>query len=160
MPKIFEGSLNVSEQLVAVIVSRFNSLVTDKLLEGAVDALVRSGLQDEHIHVYRVPGSFEIPSTVSKILENQKDPAKPHYDGIICIGAVVRGDTPHFDYVSAEAIKGIAHLSLTADIPVIMGVLTTDTLEQALDRAGAKAGNKGFEAARTLVEMISLYEKM
>lgn len=154
MPNFIEGTLSIQNARVCLVVSRFNSLITDKLVEGAVDALLRSGLSDNEIDVVRVPGSFEIPSTTSRLIASGK------YNGIICLGAVIRGDTPHFDYVSAESIKGIAHLSLHADIPVIMGVLTTDTLDQALDRAGAKAGNKGFEAARSLIEMINLYKNI
>ncbi len=151
MPRFIEGSLQGTSCRVCVIVSRFNSLVTERLLEGALDALDRSGVPSEMIHVVRTPGSFEIPGVAKHVV------AQGRYDGIIALGAVVRGETPHFDYVSAEAVKGIAQVSMTSSIPIIMGILTTDTLEQALDRAGAKAGNKGFEAGRNLVEMVNLY---
>lgn len=155
MPRFIEGSLiGTNIHRICVIVSRFNSLVTERLLEGALDALTRSGVDVDRIDIVRTPGSFEIPAVARKAALGGK------YDGIICLGAVVRGDTPHFDYVSAEAIKGVAQVSLQSDIPVIMGILTTDTLDQALDRAGAKAGNKGFDAARSLLEMIHVYEEL
>jgi len=154
MTRYIEGQLFGKGYQICVVVSRFNSLVTERLLEGAIDAFSRSGLDPADLTVIRVPGSFEIPPAARRALATGK------YHGIVCLGAVVRGDTPHFDYVSAEAIKGVAQLSLQADIPVIMGILTTDTMEQALDRAGAKAGNKGFEAARSLLEMISVFSEI
>ncbi len=154
MTRFIEGSLRASACKVCIIVSRFNSLVTERLLEGALDGLSRSGVPSEKITVIRTPGSFEIPGVTARVAKSGA------YDGVITLGAVVRGETPHFDYVSAEAVKGVAQVSLTAGIPVIMGILTTDTMEQALDRAGAKAGNKGFEAARNLIEMVNLYGEL
>jgi 6,7-dimethyl-8-ribityllumazine synthase len=154
MPKFIEGALTGKEVRVCIIVARFNSLVTERLLEGAIDGLVRSGIGKSSIEIVRTPGAFEIPGVARKVVNGGK------YGGIICLGAVVRGETPHFDYVSAEAIKGIATISMNSDVPVIMGVLTTDTMDQALDRAGAKVGNKGFDAARNLIEMINLYGKL
>ncbi len=154
MTKYVEGKLFGGGYRIAVVVSRFNSLVTERLLEGALDAFARSGMDLEQVTVIRTPGSFEIPATAKKAAISGK------FDGIVCLGAVVRGDTPHFDYVSAEAIKGVAQVSMQADVPVIMGILTTDTMDQALDRAGAKAGNKGFEAARSLLEMIHVFAEL
>ncbi len=154
MTRYIEGNLFGKGYKICVVVSRFNSLVTERLLEGAVDAFTRSGLDPADLTVVRTPGSFEIPPAARRAAATGK------YQGIVCLGAVVRGDTPHFDYVSAEAIKGVATLSMQADIPVIMGILTTDTMEQALDRAGAKAGNKGFEAARSLLEMIGVFAEL
>lgn len=154
MPRFIEGALFGKNYRICVIVSRFNSLVTERLLEGAMDAFSRSGIDAGTVTVVRTPGSFEIPAVARRAALSGK------YDGIVCLGAVVRGDTPHFDYVSAEAVKGVAQVSLQSDIPVIMGILTTDTLEQALDRAGAKAGNKGFDAARSLLEMMNVYAEL
>lgn len=154
MTRYIEGKLFGKGYKVCVVVSRFNSLVTERLLEGALDAFTRSGLGPADLTVVRTPGSFEIPPAARRAVATGK------YQGIVCLGAVVRGDTPHFDYVSAEAIKGVAQLSMQAEIPVIMGILTTDTMEQALDRAGAKAGNKGFEAARSLLEMIGVFAEI
>jgi len=154
MTRYIEGNLFGKGYKICVVVSRFNSLVTERLLEGAIDAFTRSGLDPADLTVVRTPGSFEIPPAARRAVATGK------YQGIVCLGAVVRGDTPHFDYVSAEAIKGVATLSMQADIPVIMGILTTDTMEQALDRAGAKAGNKGFEAARSLLEMIGVFAEL
>ena len=154
MTRYIEGNLFGKDHKVCIIVSRFNSLVTERLLEGAIDAFTRSGMDPADLTVVRTPGSFEIPATAKKAASSGK------YQGIVCLGAVVRGETPHFDHVSAEAIKGVAQVSMLADIPVIMGILTTDTMEQALDRAGAKAGNKGFEAARALLEMIHVFAEL
>jgi 6,7-dimethyl-8-ribityllumazine synthase len=134
------------------VVSRFNDFITEKLLSGAQDALVRSGAKDSDIQVVRVPGSFEIPLVAKKMAK------KKELDAIICLGAVIRGATPHFDYVSAEVSKGIAQVSLESEIPIIFGVITTDTIEQAIERAGAKAGNKGWSAAMAAVEMANLLE--
>lgn len=145
MPKFVEGKLDAAGLKVGIIVARFNSFIAERLLDGALDALVRHGASDGDITVVRVPGAFEIPLAAKKM-------AGGKYDAIICLGAVIRGSTPHFDYVAAEVSKGIAHVSLEGQIPVAFGVLTTDTIEQAIERAGTKAGNKGFEAAMTAIE--------
>ena len=150
MPKLIEADLVAKGKKFAVIVSRFNDFITDKLVGGAVDALVRSGTLDKDIDVVKVPGAFEIPLVAQKIA------AKKHHDAVICLGAVIRGATPHFDYVSAEVSKGVAAASMEAGLPIIFGVLTTDTLEQAIERAGSKSGNKGWDAALAAVEMANL----
>ena len=154
MPKNYEGQLNAAGMRVGIIVGRFNSFITERLLEGALDALYRHGGADEDISVYRVPGSFEIPLATKKLAEAGS------CDAIICLGAVIRGATPHFDYVAAEVSKGVANVSLATGVPVIFGVLTTDTVEQAVERAGTKAGNKGFDAALAAMEMASLLKQM
>ena len=154
MPKIIEGRLDARELKVGIVVSRFNSFIGERLVEGALDALLRHGAEREHLVVVRVPGAFEIP------LAAQKMAATGRYDALICLGAVIRGATPHFDYVSAEVSNGIATVSLAAGIPVTFGVLTTDTLEQAIERAGSKAGNKGFDAAMAAIEMANLYKSI
>jgi 6,7-dimethyl-8-ribityllumazine synthase len=146
----FEGQLSSSGLRFAVIVSRFNSFITDRLLGGAMDALSRTGASPEAIDIVKVPGSWEIPLVAGELARQKK------HDAIICLSAVIRGETPHFDYVAAEAAKGIAHVSASTGVPVAFGVLTTNTLEQAIDRAGAKAGNKGFDAAMTAIEMANL----
>ena len=150
MPKIVEANLIAEGKKFAIVVSRFNDFITDRLVGGAVDALVRSGAKDEDIDVIKVPGAFEIPLIAKKAAQKER------YDAIICLGAVIRGATPHFDYVSAEVSKGIAMVSLEAEIPVIFGIVTTDTIEQAIERAGTKAGNKGWSAAVSAVEMANL----
>ena len=152
MPKIIEGELLAKGKKFALVVSRFNDFITDKLVQGAVDALVRSGANDKDIEIVKVPGAFEIPLIAKKMA--QKGP----YHAVICLGAVIRGATPHFDYVSAEVTKGIATVSLESKIPVIFGIVTTDTIEQAIERAGTKAGNKGWSAAIAAVEMANLLE--
>ncbi|HPJ25916.1 MAG TPA: 6,7-dimethyl-8-ribityllumazine synthase [Synergistaceae bacterium] len=148
--RVVEGHLIGEKARVAVVLSRFNELITGKLLEGAKDTLIRHGVKHQDILVYWVPGAWEIPLVVKELALQGK------FDGIIALGAVIRGDTPHFDYVAAEVSKGIAHLSLEHRIPVAFGVLTCDTLEQALLRAGSKSGNKGSEAALSVIEMINL----
>lgn len=153
MPKYIEGKLNAEGKTFALVAGRFNDFITDKLVGGAVDALIRSGATDDAIEIVKVPGAFEIPLIAKKIAENGT------YDAIICLGAVIRGATPHFDYVSAEVSKGIAQVGLESGIPVIFGILTTDTIEQAIERAGTKAGNKGWSAAVTAIEMASLMER-
>ena len=153
MPKSLEGKLDAKGLKVGLLVSRFNSFVSDRLVEGALDALVRHGAADADISIARVPGAFEIPAAARQMARSG------HYDAIVCLGAVIRGATPHFDYVSAEVSKGVASVSMEADIPVTFGVLTTDTLEQAIERAGSKAGNKGFEAAVAAIEMVNLYKE-
>ncbi|MCU0599819.1 MAG: 6,7-dimethyl-8-ribityllumazine synthase [Desulfobacterales bacterium] len=150
MPKIIEGNLLASGKRFALIVSRFNDFISEKLLSGAIDALKRSGAKDEDLDIIKVPGAFEIPLAAQKIAQKKK------HDAVICLGAVIRGSTPHFDYVSAEVSKGIAAVSLEAGMPVIFGVITTDTIEQAIERAGTKAGNKGWSAAISAVEMANL----
>jgi len=150
MPKFIEGQLTAEGLKVGIVVSRFNSFISERLLEGAVDALMRHGAKDANIEVVRVPGSFEIPLAAKKMAESKR------YNAVIALGAVIRGSTPHFDYVSSEVTKGIASVSLDSGIPVIMGVLTTDTIEQAVERAGTKAGNKGWDAALSAMEMASL----
>jgi 6,7-dimethyl-8-ribityllumazine synthase len=150
MPRILEAKLLAEGKKFALIASRFNDFITEKLVSGAVDALLRSGARDEDIDIVKVPGAFEIPLLAKKMA------AKTRYDAIICLGAVIRGATPHFDYVSAEVSKGVAMVSLEADIPVIFGIITTDTIEQAIERAGTKAGNKGWSAAMSAIEMANL----
>ena len=154
MANIIEGKLDATGLKVGLAVSRFNSFISERLLEGAIDALRRHGADENDLDVVRVPGAFELPMVAKKMVESGK------YDAVICLGAVIRGATPHFDYVSAEVSKGIASVSLDAGIPVAFGVLTTDNIEQAIERAGAKSGNKGFEAATTIIEMVSLYRSM
>lgn len=151
MPAFIEGKLDATGLKFGIIVSRFNSFIGERLLEGALDGLVRHGADDSTIDVLRVPGAFEIPLTAKKMAQTGK------YDAIICLGAVIRGATPHFDYVAAEVSKGVAHVSLETGVPVSFGVLTTDSIEQAIERAGTKAGNKGFDAAMTAIETASLY---
>jgi 6,7-dimethyl-8-ribityllumazine synthase len=150
MPKIIEANLLAEGKKFSIVASRFNDFITDRLVSGAVDALVRSGANDKDIEIVKVPGAFEIPLVAKMIAEKKKVQA------IICLGAVIRGATPHFDYVSAEVSKGIASVSLEASMPVIFGIITTDTIEQAIERAGAKAGNKGWDAAISAVEMANL----
>lgn len=154
MPKIHEANLIAEGKKFALVVSRFNDFITEKLLSGALDALVRSGTADDDIEVFKVPGAFEIPLATKRVA------AANRFDAIICLGAVIRGSTPHFDYVSAEVSKGIAAVSMEADVPVIFGVITTDTIEQAIERAGTKAGNKGWSAAIAAVEMANLFDKL
>ncbi len=145
-----EGHLIGKGLKIGIVVSRFNELIGKKLLEGTQDGLIRHGVDEQNIHVAWVPGAFEIPLIAKKLVEQKA------YDAVICLGAVIRGNTPHFDYVSNEVTKGIAHVSLDSGVPVIMGVLTTDSIEQAIERAGTKAGNKGFEAAMNAIEMANL----
>jgi 6,7-dimethyl-8-ribityllumazine synthase len=150
MPKLIEADLVAKGKKFAIVVSRFNDFITDKLVGGAVDALVRSGTLDKDIDVVKVPGAFEIPLVAQKIAAGKR------HDAVICLGAVIRGATPHFDYVSAEVSKGVAAASMETGLPIIFGVLTTDTLEQAIERAGSKSGNKGWDAALAAVEMANL----
>lgn len=149
---IVEGKLIAQDKKFAIIVSRFNSFITERLLEGAMDALYRHGAQESDLTVIRVPGAFETPLVAKKAAQSKK------YDSVICLGAVIRGATPHFEYVSAEVSKGVAMVGLETECPVIFGVLTTDTIEQAVERAGTKAGNKGTDAAMTAIEMVNLLE--
>lgn len=151
MVKKIEGKLSGENLNFGIVVSRFNNFVSERLLAGAIDCLVRHNVSENSIDVVWVPGAFEIPSVAKKLIETKK------YNAIICLGAVVRGETPHFDYVASEVSKGIASLSLEGKIPVIFGVLTTDTFEQAIERSGGKAGNKGFDAAMAAIEMANLF---
>ncbi len=150
----YKGSLAGKGKRVAVVVSRFNSLVTEKLLEGALDCLIRHGVDEKRIDIVRVPGSFELPFVVKRVAE------KGRYDGIVALSAVIRGDTPHFDYVATEVSKGIARLSLDLDIPIGFGVITADTEEQAIARAGMKQGNKGWDAAMSVLEVMNLLDDL
>lgn len=152
MPHYYEGTLDAKGLTFGIIVSRFNSFITERLLEGAVDAIVRHGGNDGDIHVARVPGAYEIPLAAKKMADTGR------YDAVICLGAVIRGSTPHFDYVAAEVSKGVASVSLDSGLPVVFGVLTVDTIEQAIERAGTKAGNKGFDAAMTAIETINIFK--
>ncbi|MBR5347010.1 MAG: 6,7-dimethyl-8-ribityllumazine synthase [Deltaproteobacteria bacterium] len=154
MPKQYEGRLDGSGLRMALVVGRFNSFISERLVDGALDALLRHGVADDNITVARVPGAFEIPLVARKLAESGK------FDAVICLGAVIRGSTPHFDYVSAEVSKGIASVGLASGVPVIFGVLTTDSIEQAIERAGTKAGNKGFDAAMSAIEMANLLKEI
>ncbi|MBU0680216.1 MAG: 6,7-dimethyl-8-ribityllumazine synthase [Proteobacteria bacterium] len=150
MAKFIEGNLNAAGKKFGIIVARFNSFIGERLLEGAMDTLTRSGASDADIEVLRVPGAYEIPLVAQKMARSGR------YDAIICLGAVIRGATPHFDFVANEAAKGIAMAGMDADLPIIFGILTTDTIEQAIERAGTKAGNKGSDCAMTAIEMVNL----
>ncbi|PID29031.1 MAG: 6,7-dimethyl-8-ribityllumazine synthase [Candidatus Cloacimonadota bacterium] len=149
--KIYEGKLVVGKEKFAIIVSRFNEFINTKLMEGAIDCLKRHGADDSQIDIIWVPGAFEIPLTAKKFA------ATGNYDSVICLGTVIRGATPHFDYVSAEVSKGVASVGLEANLPVIFGVLTTDSIEQAIERAGTKVGNKGWDAALSAIETVNLF---
>ncbi|MCD4713037.1 MAG: 6,7-dimethyl-8-ribityllumazine synthase [Clostridiales bacterium] len=151
--KIYEGNLIAEGLKFGIVVGRFNEFIGGKLLSGAIDGLKRHGVEEANIEISWVPGAFEIPLVAKKMA------ATKNYDGVICLGAVIRGSTPHFDYVSSEVTKGVAHVSLDTEIPVIFGVLTTDTIEQAIERAGTKAGNKGYDAAVTAIEMANLLKQ-
>ena len=152
--KVFEGKYEGKGRKVAIVASRFNDLVTGHLVEGAQDALVRHGVADDDLTLVKVPGAFEIPLVAGKLARSGR------YDAVIALGAVIRGSTPHFDYVAAEVSKGIAHESIASGVPIAFGVLTTDTIEQALERAGLKAGNKGWDAAMTVLELMDLLPRL
>ncbi|KIL48834.1 6,7-dimethyl-8-ribityllumazine synthase [Jeotgalibacillus alimentarius] len=154
MKKVYEGHLSGSGLKVAIVVSRFNEFITGKLLSGAEDALKRQGVEEADVSVAWVPGVFEIPVVAQRLAKSGK------YDAVITLGTVIRGATPHFEYVSSEVSKGVAKIALDEGMPVIFGVLTTDTIEQAIERAGTKAGNKGWEAATAAIEMASLFKRM
>lgn len=147
---IIQGHLTSPQGRFAIVLGRFNEFIGSKLYEGAKDALLRHGVEEANIDLVWVPGAFEIPLIASKLAHSNK------YASVICLGAVIRGSTPHFDFVASEVSKGVAHVGLESQVPVIFGVLTTDTIEQAIERAGTKAGNKGFEAAMTAIEMVNL----
>jgi 6,7-dimethyl-8-ribityllumazine synthase len=150
----FEGMLLGEGLRFGIIVSRFNDFITNKMLEGAIDALLRHGVTEDDIEITRVPGSFEIPLAAQKLANSKR------YDAVICLGAVIRGGTPHFEYVAAEVTKGIAQVGLSSGLPVIYGVITADTLEQAIERAGTKQGNEGTKAALTAIEMANLIKSI
>lgn len=153
MARIYQGNLIGTGKVFGIVVSRFNDFISKKLLEGAQDCLLRHGTREEDIDVYWVPGSFEIPMTALSVARTKR------YHAIVCLGAILRGDTPHFEYVASEVSKGIAQVGLETGVPTIFGVVTADTLEHAIDRAGARHGNRGFEAALTAVEMANLFER-
>ena len=150
----FEGNLVSNNIRVGIVAARFNAFITERLLDGALDGLQRHGVGEEDIHVAWVPGAFEIPLIANKMAKSGK------YDGVICLGAVIRGSTSHYDYVCSEVSKGIASVSLSSDVPVLFGVLTTENIEQAIERAGSKAGNKGFECAQGVIEMVNLIREL
>lgn len=152
--KTFEGKLSAENLKFTIVVSRFNDFITAKLLDGAIDCLLRHNCDEESINIFKVPGSFEIPVAVDKIASKKKS------DAIICLGTVIRGDTPHFDYIANEVSKGIANTSLKYGIPISFGVLTTDSIEQAIERAGTKSGNKGWDAALSAIEMANLFKQI
>jgi 6,7-dimethyl-8-ribityllumazine synthase len=151
-PQIIEGKFDASGKRFGIVVARWNEFIVNKLVSGALDALRRHNANEENVAVAYCPGSFEIPIVVKKMVESGK------YDAVIALGAVIRGSTPHFDYISSEVTKGVASVGLDTGVPCIFGVLTTDTIEQAVERAGTKAGNKGFEAAVSAIEMVSLFD--
>lgn len=153
MAKVFQGKLLGEGLRIGIVVSRFNEFITSKLLSGALDMLYRHGVDSELVEVVWVPGAFEIPLTAKKMVERG-------YDGIICLGAIIRGATPHFEYIASEVTKGIAQVALETGIPIVYGLITADTLEQAIERAGTKAGNKGADAALTVLEMINLFKEL
>lgn len=152
--KVIEGDFKANSAQFALVVARWNSFVVEHLLEGAIDALKRHGISEKQLTIYRAPGAFEIPLVVKKVADQKK------FDAIIALGAVIRGGTPHFEYVAGECVKGIGQVSLNAGIPVAFGVLTVDTIEQAIERSGTKAGNKGAEAALSALEMVNLLKQL
>jgi len=154
MPEIIEGRISAEGFRFAILVSRFNDFISSKLVEGAMDALKRHGGDEDQVSLIKVPGAFEIPLVAKKLAESGK------FNAIICLGAVIRGSTPHFDYVAAEVSKGIAQVALESKVPVTFGVLTTDNLEQAIERAGSKSGNKGWDAAMAAMEMVNLFKQI
>ena len=154
MPKVIEGQLTAAGLKFVIVVSRFNGFIGERLLAGALDALGRTGGQLDDVEVVKVPGSWELPVVVRELARQKR------HDAIICLGAVIRGDTPHFDYVAGEAVKGIGHVAAESGVPVAFGLLTCNTLEQAIDRAGGKSGNKGYDAAITAIEMADLLRRL
>ncbi len=154
MGKVIEGKIVAKGMRFGIVASRFNDFISSKLIEGALDALTRAGADEKDITVAKVPGAFEIPLAAKRMARSGK------VDAVICLGAVIRGATPHFEYISAEVSKGIAAVALETEVPVVFGVITTDTIEQAIERAGTKSGNKGFDAALSAVEMVDLFRKM
>ena len=154
MPNVFEGNLSAKGLKIAIVASRFNDFIGERLLDGAMDTLLRSGMDEKDIDVFKVPGTFEMPLVVTTLAR------KKSHDAIICVGAVIRGSTPHFDFVAGEAAKGIAKASVESGVPIAFGVITADTIEQAIERAGTKSGNKGRDAALTAIEMANLLQSM
>jgi 6,7-dimethyl-8-ribityllumazine synthase len=154
MPKIVEGNLIAKGLKFGIVVSRYNSFITNRLLEGALDALNRNGAEERDIDVWKVPGSFEIPLAAKKMVRSKK------HDAIICLGAILKGATPHYDYIATEVTKGIASVSLEFETPISFGIITTDTLEQAVERAGSRMGNKGYEAAVSAIELVNLFKAL
>jgi 6,7-dimethyl-8-ribityllumazine synthase len=153
-PVVHSGKLNAEGFRFAIVASRWNDLMTTRLVDGAIDALERLGAKESDVEVFKVPGSFEIPMVAQKIVASKK------FDAVICVGTLIRGQTPHFEYIASEVTKGIAQVSMSTGLPVTYGIITADTVEQALDRAGVKAGNKGFEAAMAAVELVNLYKEV
>ena len=154
MPKLIEGKIVAKGMKFGIVASRFNDFICGRLIEGAIDALTRAGADEKDIVICKVPGAFELPLTAKKMAKSNR------FDAIICLGAVIRGATPHFEYISAEVSKGIASVGLETEIPVVFGVLTTDNIEQAIERAGTKSGNKGADAAMSAIEMVDLFRKI
>ena len=152
MPKIVEGNLIAKGLKFGILVSRYNSFITERLLEGALDALNRNGVQEGDIEIWKVPGSFEIPLAAKRMVKSKK------HDAVICLGAILRGATTHYNYVATEVTKGIANVSLESGIPISFGIITAETLEQAVERAGTRMGNKGYEAAVSAIEMVNLFK--
>jgi 6,7-dimethyl-8-ribityllumazine synthase len=153
-PKVHQGRINAEGFRFALVASRWNDFLTARLIEGALDALERLGAEEKSVELFKVPGSFEIPLLARKVAGTKK------FDAVICLGTIIRGQTPHFEYIAAEVTKGIAQAGMETDVPVVYGIVTADTLEQAIDRAGVKAGNKGFEAAMSAVELVNLYQEV
>jgi len=154
MPKTIDGKIVAKGMRFGIVASRFNDFISGRLIEGAVDALTRAGADEKEIQIVRVPGAFELPITAKKMAKSGR------FDAVICLGAVIRGATPHFDYVASEVSKGVAQIGLSASMPVVFGVLTTDTIEQAIERAGTKSGNKGFDAAMSAIEMANIFKQI
>jgi 6,7-dimethyl-8-ribityllumazine synthase len=152
-PTVHEGRLNAEAFRFAIVASRWNELISARLVEGALDGLKRLGTKDANVSLYRVPGAFEIPLLALRLAQSRR------FDAIICLGTIIRGQTPHFDYIASEVARGISQAGLTSGVPVIFGIVTADTVDQAIDRAGVKLGNKGFEAAMTAVELVNLYKE-
>ena len=151
-PTVYEGRLNAEAFRFAIVASRWNELISARLVEGALDSLKRLGAKEANVSVYRVPGAFEIPLLALRLAQSRK------FDAVICLGTIIRGQTPHFDYIASEVTRGISYAGLTSGLPVVFGIVTADTVDQAIDRAGVKLGNKGFEAAMTAVELVNLYK--
>ncbi len=152
--RMYEGNLTGAGMKIAIVASRFNGYIVDSLIGGAKDAILRSGGKDQDIAIFRAPGAFEIPQVLRRVVK------RGGFDAVVCLGAVIRGSTPHFDYVAGAVARGVAEVASEASIPISFGVLTTDTIEQAVERAGTKAGNKGFDAAMAAIEMVNLYRSM
>jgi 6,7-dimethyl-8-ribityllumazine synthase len=152
-PTVHEGRLNAEAFRFAIVASRWNELISARLVEGALDGLKRLGAKEANVNIYRVPGAFEIPLLAMRLGQSRR------FDAIICLGTIIRGQTPHFDYIASEVARGISHAGLTTGLPVVFGIVTADTVDQAIDRAGVKLGNKGFEAAMTAVELVNLYKE-